>query len=296
MKEVINQGSRAASSSTEIIDIQIATAKKFPRDFERAKEEAIQMVTMDEETAESCIYSKPRGKDSKTGEQQFVKGESIRFAEIILSAWGNMHVATRNNGEDGRTVSAEGAAWDLEKNVRMTRETKRSIINKEGRKFSEDMIVTTENAASAIALRNAILGVIPKAFVKAVYREAVKFAIGEKLQEKVEKLFSRFNKNWKIEESRIYKYFDKSNVSDFSEEDVEEMMGIGTALKNGELKPENAFIYIEDSSASKAKSLESVLMDSVKPTTEKIAETVPASQKENMNKIFERNIKTEETK
>ena len=71
------------------IDIQIATAHKFPRSLERFKKRAIEMATIDEETAESCIYSRPVGKEKnpQTGkwEMVFAEGLSVRLSEIVGS-------------------------------------------------------------------------------------------------------------------------------------------------------------------------------------------------------------------
>ena len=38
------------------IDIQIATAKKYPRSLARVKNDILSTATLDEETAESCFY------------------------------------------------------------------------------------------------------------------------------------------------------------------------------------------------------------------------------------------------
>src|SRR6185436_14130544 len=64
------------------IDMQISTAKKWPRSIKKFKETAAEMATLDEDTAAACIYALPR--DGKT-----IEGPSARLAEIILSAWGN---------------------------------------------------------------------------------------------------------------------------------------------------------------------------------------------------------------
>ena len=56
----VESGTAALISRSEI-DMQIATAHKFPRSIKRFRNEALQMVTLNEQVAESCIYALPRG-------------------------------------------------------------------------------------------------------------------------------------------------------------------------------------------------------------------------------------------
>lgn len=232
-------------------DTQISTAKAYPRSVARFVEEATAIATSDLETAESCIYALPRGRD-RSGNETFVKGESIRLAEIAASAWGNLHAATRIVENDGKTITAEGVAWDLEKNFKVCKQVKRSISKKDGGTFSQDMQTVTGNAASSIALRNAILSVIPRALVKRVYDAATNMAIGDqtKLVQKVEALFARFTKLG-INQSKILAYFGKANAADITKEEVEEMIGFGTAIKERNITIEQAFT--EDKGLSNSK-------------------------------------------
>ena len=70
------------------IDIQISTAKKYKRDPKLFKQNAIAMVSMDEEVAQSCIYRRPVGKEG--GVMKYAEGESIREAEIVAACYGNL--------------------------------------------------------------------------------------------------------------------------------------------------------------------------------------------------------------
>jgi hypothetical protein len=224
------------------LDTQITTAKAYPRDINRFMDEAMQMATFDQETAESCIYAVPRGKGT---DQKFIKGESIRLAEIMQIAWGNMHVGSRITSNDGKTITAEGAAWDLEKNVKVIKEVKRSITGKFG-PFTPDMQVVTGNAACSIAMRNAIFSVVPKAFVKKVYDAAVSMAIGDQktINTKISALFDKFKKMG-IQPEMILSYFEKTNQAEITKEEYTEMIGIGTSIKDGILSIDKAFVLVE---------------------------------------------------
>jgi hypothetical protein len=253
------------------LDIQITTAKAYPRDTKKCVNEAIEMATLDEETAESCIYSLPRGKDSD-GKQEFLKGESVRLAEIIASAWGNIHIATRIVENDGKTITAEGVAWDLEKNVKVAQQVKRSIVNKFGKTFSPDMQVVTGNAASAIARRNAIFSVIPRAYSKKIYEKAVNFAIGDqtKLSIKINEVTLRLQKMG-INQDKILNYFNRNSLSEITQDELVEMIGIGTAIKDGNLKIDKAFLHVDDTASNKALDLDAKLTaqtDSMKAFTD----------------------------
>src|SRR5712664_3702907 len=132
------------------INVQIATAKRFPRSVTKFQGEAISLVSLNEETAEGCVYALPR--DGRT-----IEGPSARFAEVVAYSWGNCRAGARVVSEDGDFVTAQGVFWDLEKNTAIGYEVKRRIIDSKGRRYKPDMIGVTANAACSIALRNAIL-------------------------------------------------------------------------------------------------------------------------------------------
>jgi hypothetical protein len=70
----------------EEIDIQIATAHRYPRDIEQFRREALSIAIADEDTAASCFYKLPRKKkDEATGEwiQTYIEGPGVRLAEIF---------------------------------------------------------------------------------------------------------------------------------------------------------------------------------------------------------------------
>ncbi|KAG1166891.1 hypothetical protein G6F35_017935 [Rhizopus arrhizus] len=106
------------------------------------------MVTLSQSIAEQCVYALPR--DGKT-----IEGPSARFAEVIASAWGNNRAGARVIDDKGEFIIAQGVFHDLERNVAITYEVQRRIVDRQGRRFKPDMIGVTANAACSIALRNA---------------------------------------------------------------------------------------------------------------------------------------------
>lgn len=227
------------------LDVQINTAKAYPRSVAKAVEYAIELATMDEETAQSCFYCLPR-KD-KDGNKKEIRGPSIRLAEIMANAWGNLHAATRLVENDGRTITAEGVAWDLQANVKISMQNKVSIWfgeknGKGGYQANADMQTMLSNAASAKALRNAIFKVVPKALVDRVLARAMEFSVGDHktINAKVIALVDKLVKQG-IDKDRMLAYFGYESMGQITPEDFKSLIGVGTAIKEKYITPEEAF-------------------------------------------------------
>lgn len=217
------------------IDVQIATAHRFPRSMERFVKEAMKMATYDEDTAASCFYKLPR--DGK-----IIEGPGVRLAEIIGSTWGNMRYGARIVAEDREFIVAQGVAHDLEKNVSASLEVRRRIVKRDGKRYTSDMINTTANAACSIALRNAIFRVIPKTFVNQIYEAAKQVAIGDAstLVERRTKALDYFAKMG-VMEDRILAVLGKSGIEDIGLDDLATLTGLKTAIKDGDTTVDEAF-------------------------------------------------------
>jgi len=233
---VAEQGMVAVLNKSEI-DQQIATAHKFPRSLKRFRDEAMAMVTLDESIAQECIYALPR--DGKT-----IEGPSARFAEIIVSAWGNSRSGARVVDDRGEFVTAQGVFHDLERNVAITYEVQRRITGKSGKRYSADMIGVTANAACSIALRNAILKGVPKAFWASMYDAArhtimgdIKTLANRRAAALVE--FQRFG----ISDKQIFGKLEVAGVEDISLDHLVILRGLLTAIKEGDTTPEEAFAH-----------------------------------------------------
>lgn len=217
------------------IDMQIATAHKFPRSIKRFRDEALAMVTLNENIAQECIYSLPR--DGKT-----IEGPSARFAEVIASAWGNSRAGARVVSDVGDFVTAQGVFHDLERNVAITYEVQRRIVDKQGRRFKPDMIGVTANAACSIALRNSILKGVPKAFWADMYESARQTAIGDvqTLANRRARALSVLQKMGVVP-ATVFEYLGIAGEEDITLEHLAQLFGITTAIKEGDTTPEQAF-------------------------------------------------------
>lgn len=174
------------------IDMQIATAHRYPRSIAKCRGAAMAMALLSPEIAESCFYVIPR--TDKDGKRIRIIGPSVRLGEIIASTWTNIRIATRFIAESATHVTTQAVCHDLESNVAISKEVRRKLSGKGGKRYSEDMVLMTANAAASIALRNAIFAVVPKAHWGPVYDAALKEAAGDQrtLPERIGRMTSWF--------------------------------------------------------------------------------------------------------
>lgn len=227
-------GALMALNASEI-DTQIATAHKYPRSIRRFRQEALEMVTLNEDVAGECIYSLPRAGKSITG-------PSARFAEIIASAWGNCRAGARVIGEDERFVTTQGVFLDLQRNVGITYETKRRITDSRGNTYKDDMIGVTANAGCSIALRNAVLKGIPKAFWRDIYQAARQTAIGDvkTLSSRRTAMIEAFAKMG-VHAPQLFARIEVEGEQDITLDHLEMLRGMYTALKEGDTTVDQLF-------------------------------------------------------
>lgn len=223
--EVIYQQDKAT------IDMQIATAKQYPRNLKRAIDNSVAIVTLDQQTASTCHYALPRA--GKT-----IQGPSVHLAKILAQQWGNMRIEAKVVSTDKTTLTSQAVAFDLENNLAIKVEVKRSIMTKTGR-MSEDMIVVTGNAANSIALRNAILSVIPKAVVDKVYGSAKQVLTGDvsdetKLIARRKKVFDEFKDSYGVTEKQLLEVIKKASIDHVGADDIATLVGLWQAIKDGD--------------------------------------------------------------
>lgn len=221
------------------IDMQIATAKKWPRNLAKFRQDALSMATVDVETAASCFYKLKRGQGENA---KIIEGPSVRLAEIVANAWGNMRYGARIVNEGEKEVTAQGVAHDLEKNVASTIEVSRRITTKDGYRFGDDMVMVTKNATCSIALRNAIFKAVPFTYVKQIYEKAKQVAVGsaKTLKERCQQMIEQFSKI-SISKEQVLIYLEKESTEELGVADIELMIGVFTAIKDGETTIDQTF-------------------------------------------------------
>lgn len=219
------------------VDSQVATAKQYPRDIKRAINNSIVMATMDMETAQSMSYALPRGGKPITG-------PSVHLAKLIVSNWGNIRAEAKVVQITDKQIISRGTCWDLENNVATAFEVRRSIINKYGKRFTDDMITVTGNAANSIAYRNAVFSVIPKAVTDQVYKAAQHMITGdlsteEKLIARRKKCIDFFKDEYGISEKEVIMLCGKQTINQIKADEISMLLGIAQSLKDGDTTVED---------------------------------------------------------
>lgn len=251
--EVFEAQERAA------IDSQVATAKRYPRNLRRVRENSIAVACMDKETAESCRYAKPVGGKN-------VVGASVHLARIVCQQYGNIRVQQRIKLIDSKSIVAEAVAFDMETNYAVCVEARRSILDKNGIRYKESVIETNAMAILAIAERNAILKVVPKSIIDSVYNEAFRFANGDlsdnaKLLIARDKAFEFFKTEYGATEEEVVSCLGLKTKEAIKPEHIADLRGFMQALKDKEISVEDLFNRKKDRETQQAE-----IIDQGEPT------------------------------
>lgn len=221
------------------IDSQVSTAKKYPRNLRKLTDNAIAIVTIDKDTAASCNYAVPRGGKSITG-------PTVHLAKILAQQYGNMRVEAKVVDVGEKQITSQAVAWDLETNLAIKIEVKRSIVTKEGKRFNDDMVVVTGNAANSIAMRNAVFAVVPRAIVDKVYRSAIEMVRGDlsdekKLIAKRKEVVDALIQTYNVKEEEILAAVGRVSLLHVTADDILVLIGIGQAIKDGDTTVDESF-------------------------------------------------------
>ena len=290
MIEVAPATDLLAISKAEI-DVQIATAKQFPRDFKQFVDGCFRMATYTREAAETMHYRLPR--KTKDGETKFIEGPSVRFAEIVGQNWRNCRIGARVLGADEKNVISQGVFHDLESNVAISFEIKRRITDKTGRRYSDDMIGTTGAAAAGIAFRNAVLKGVPKMFWLPMYEKALEVARGdEKDVVPRRKIALEEFAKMGVPEAAVLATLEVKSVAKIGADELLILRGIYNAIKEGTTTAAEAFNIgpkplapTEDLSAQLQESIEDVAARKANVAKKnKPVEKSPQSQKSDVPK------------
>lgn len=233
---MMTAGGMTAVARAEI-DMQISTARAYPRRPSMVRKALVELVTLDDAAAEEAMYALPRaGKP--------VTGPSIRFAEAVKQAWGNCRASVEVSevNKELKYVEAVGIFHDLETNTVTRIPHRRRISGRNGKLFPDDMIMVTSNAASSVAMREAILKGVPKPVWRAAYEAVVKVISGDVMtlaenREKAIKAFAIYG----VKPEQVFAAIGVLGVDDITLEHITVMRGMFSALKNGEETVESMF-------------------------------------------------------
>lgn len=236
-----NGGAQEAILAVDLVraelDQAIVTAHRYPRKIEVFVKRLEAMALYDEAAADRCIYSLPRGNKP-------IVGPSIGFANILSSAWGNCRDGGRwirtDRGE--KVVMCEGAFFDLETNRQTNVSAVRRISDSRGRLYSDDMVIVTAQACTAIARRNAILNGVARPLWNPVYERALMIVRGtvQTLGERRDKMIAAFAA-FGVEPRRIALALGVQGPDQITLDHIVVLRGMYEALKDGTMTAEEMF-------------------------------------------------------
>ena len=236
--QVNSQTQQMVSRQTQEVQGAIFMAKQFPRD-EYAAIQKIERMCERMNLAESATYSYPRG-----GTQ--VTGPSIRLAEAIAQAWGNIDCGVIELESKNGASEMMAYAWDLETNTRVTKMFKVKHVRdtKKGQQTlsdSRDIYEATANFG-ARRLRACVLAVIPGDVVERAV-EACKDTVINKdktpVDQQIKNLEKAF-KEFKVTREQLEEYAG-FNLSKFGKEEIFQLRGVYKAIKDGNATKEDYF-------------------------------------------------------
>ena len=236
--QVNSQTQQMVSRQTQEVQGAIFMAKQFPRD-EYAAIQKIERMCERMNLAEQATYSYPRG-----GTQ--VTGPSIRLAEAIAQAWGNIDCGVIELESKNGASEMMAYAWDLETNTRVTKMFKVKHVRdtKKGQQTlsdSRDIYEATANFG-ARRLRACVLAVIPGDVVERAV-EACKDTVINKdktpVDQQIKNLEKAF-KEFKVTREQLEEYAG-FNLSKFGKEEIFQLRGVYKAIKDGNATKEDYF-------------------------------------------------------
>jgi hypothetical protein len=242
----------AVASAGEIarVQAQLVYAASRPRNEIKAVERMLNAFQR-KSLAEVAVYQYARGGGDITG-------LSIRAAEAMAMAWGNMDFGLRELDQKQGESTVEAFAWDLETNVRRSitfrvphyRDTRRGRIKLEE---SRDVYELVANQGSR-RVRACILAVIPRDIQDAITDQVEKTmqATVEVTPERVKAMldgFAQYGVTKNMVEARIQR-----NIDAITPAQMIGLRRIFTSLKDG-MGTAGDFFEIEKPAAEKAQTL-----------------------------------------
>lgn len=221
------------------IELQVATARRYPRSIEGALNRILSIATLDEETAAECFYTLRRGGPA---DAQPIEGISVRFAEIVAANWGNLRALTEITANDGRALTARAYCHDLETNYAVAITVQRGVVDRYGRPYSPDMQILTGNAAMAIAFRNAVMKIVPKAVTGRVVQQ-IRGVAAQRVRnlEQSRAAMLAYFERLGVGAARVFAYLGVDTLDAIDARTIVELRGLANALDEGSLSLESIF-------------------------------------------------------
>ncbi len=254
--ERLAPGMVAVESERAVAEVKAALtiARACPRDKHRAMEKILDICSRTE-FAKTALYRYKRGGN--------VEGLTIRAAEVIANAWGNMSFGLRELAQDAGMSEWLAYAWDLETNTKsdMSFQFKHERHTTDGVKQLKDPRDIYELGANygARRLRSRILAIVDQDVVAAAERQVKTTLVAEAaghdkktFGEKVAEIQAQFKNKFGVTVEHINAFLGHK-IESITPEEFVELGTIYVALRDGEGKPSEYFTSMpKTASASEA--------------------------------------------
>jgi hypothetical protein len=218
------------------VKVMVLAAKQMPRDEDRALQQMLKACQR-RSFAQVAVWRLPRGKG--------VSGPGIRFAEEFARCWGNIKYGYIEHSHSGADSNVETFAWDLESNLIVLERVivKHEFAGGERPKDTDTQGIRMIIAAQAMRnVRNCILRCIPEDYVDIAY-ETCQLTNKEStagLQKELADAIDIFGKRYAVTRKQIEAYIGRP-VAQMTDDDLAELRGIGSAIKNGQARLDDYF-------------------------------------------------------
>lgn len=260
---LISQSTQIAPAvARQVAEVQasMVIAKQFPRDEAEAYARIIEACKRPK-LAEQAIYSYPRG-------GQKVSGPSVRLAEVLARAWGNIdYGVTEIEQRDGESTM-EAFAWDKETNTRSSKKfTVKHERSKNNRATGQKEITVLDDSRDiyemnanmgARRMRACILAIIPGDIVDAAVDQCGQTIVNGAnmpLADQIKQCVSAFKELGVTQKEIENKLGHKMSAS--TPHDIADLRGIYNSISNGMSKKDQWFSEVSPLEEKPEKPLES---------------------------------------
>jgi len=223
------------SSTESEIDIQIRTARAHPRDMANVKQRITDHIS-DPDIAESMWYTLKRGGET-------IVGPSIRLAEILYTAWGNIRVVSSVVETTATHCTARGVAIDLENNTGLSSDATVPIYGK-----GPEAVKLAHMRAQAVARRNVTFQVIPGVYQRQAMKLAQRVYSGQDITVRRDKMLAWFQENG-VTEATVLDTVGLDRISDLTTEHLETLRGMANKIVDEQKAPAKAMGQMADAEA-----------------------------------------------
>lgn len=292
-KELILNEKQPVRLGEEDFDTHIEAANRHPRDLNKFLNSVRAVIQSNEKVASQCFYALQR-RNRRTGEVTKIEGPGVRLAELMQMYYRNLSVVSRVVEMTDRYIKVQAIGYDAETLNRQGCELVETIVDREGRRYNEDMISNIINAAMSKARRNVIFSLIPRIFAemfvdeaRKTIREGAKKGGANKVRDNFLSAVSEFQNRYNVGEKELLNWLKKGSVEEVTPDDIVSLRGLWSALEDNDTTLiAEGLVQPQTNSSSFSNAVQSNVMQSKAETVETPVD-IPKEKDELVNRLNE---------